>query len=147
MRRKCIGNDIRGLRRDLGVGVRAAAEFMPTSDAVCPQICKASMLTALGENKNTAQPLQRPSLSLVTQSRAWEMSQHECPESSYSILEYCNGHQSKFQTVDGGGVTLKRRECTDPGPVSPAEAWVRNANIFRNGEVQKECRHFDPQTA
>lgn len=35
-----------------------------------------------------------------------------------------------------------RRECTESRVPrgSPAEAWVRNANIFRNGEVQKGCR-------
>lgn len=32
-------------------------------------------------------------------------------------------------------------------PMSPEEAWVRNANIFRNGEVQKGSRPSDPETA
>lgn len=46
-------------------------------------------------------------------------------------------------------MTLERRECTESRVPrgSPAEAWVRNANIFRNGEVQKGCRPPDPETA
>ncbi|XP_060237339.1 uncharacterized protein LOC132653575 [Meriones unguiculatus] len=90
-----------------------------------------------------------------------DMAVHNCPGTMYLMMHHtwCNkesdrspgglwlcGHKSKFQTVDGGGITLKRRECTESS--IPAEAWhSRPAKLKKKKKKRRRERLQHPTRA